>query len=205
MEIVKLGTDIDCSIFSSFDCRYRDGYEIATHLKKEIDDLCSYLPERAKYACERGFGVSYTAYIEGNLVGFFSINAGHIRFDDDEFNRINGLEELSKKPYTNFPAVKVVQLAVQSEYQGNTEIPVGGLLVSAIQAISYNLSKDVGIRFLKVDALADYRTLKFYTKMGFHPHYDRNGLEKYQKIMDRTYRGDALSVSMYLDLQKTRD
>ena len=177
--------------------------EVADHLKPEINDLSTFLSDRAKYALEKGYGVSYTAYHEGDLVGFFAINTGHIRFDNDALNREHELDELNKKNYKNFPAVKIVQLAVHSDYQRNSNVNIGTQLITAIEAISCNISKHVGIRFLKVDALADYRTLKFYTRVGFKPHYDNAGLKMYTEIMERRYIGLKPSVSMYLDLQKT--
>jgi GNAT superfamily N-acetyltransferase len=201
LQIIKVGKDTDCSRFSSFDCHYNDGYEVEDHLKQEIDDLCTYLPNRAKYAFERGYGVSYAAYYKEYLAGFFSINTGHIFFDEEKCKQIADLKEFSKKPYHNFPAVKIVQLAVQSDYQGDQEIKIGNLLITAIQLLSNNIAETVGVRFLKVDALGDIRTLKFYKKMGFEPHYDH--LKRYNEIMKMDYTGKYLSVAMYLDLKKT--
>lgn len=204
LELRKLSKDTDCSQFSSFDCHYSDGYRVADHLEQEICDLSSYLTQGSLYALTKGYGVSYLAYMDKNLAGFFTINAGHIIFDKKELNKTEGLEELNKKPYISFPAVKIVRLAVSNEYQGMREDKIGDQLISAVETISHQLSKSIGIRFLKVDALADYRTLKFYTRVGFKPHYDRKNLQKYEAIMEGNYKENGSSVSMYLDLQKTK-
>lgn len=205
LNIRKLKKTTNCAQYSSFSCRYTDGYQIRSHLKGEVEDLCSFLSQRARYSLVNGLGVTYIAYENGVIVGFFTITTAHIRFNDDNRNATSIDKELLSKPYKTFPAVRIVQLAVQCEYQGGGESGTGARLLKAIEAISFHLSKNIGIRFLIVDALADSRTLKFYRRYGFHPHYDKRHDVIFQEIIDNRYDGKPLSsISMYLDTMKTK-
>ena len=208
--VIRLGEDDDYSAFSAFDCHYSDGYNVAPRLEREVQDLATFLCTRARDALINKLSVPYVVYLDEErkeLAGFFALAASSIRFTDDEKNDDKGLGELNKKQFRQFPAIKIVQLAVATRYQGRGSGGIGDKIFEAISTIANLTFEHVGVRFIIMDALADIRTIKFYKRIGFKPHYDDENLKAYNEILDGSYENKPhkrlkSSISMYIDITK---
>jgi len=207
---IRLSEDDDFLAFVSFDCYYSDGYKVAPRLESEVQDLATFLSTRARDALINKFSVPYAVYADKDLkemVGFFALTASSIRFSDDEKNDDKGMGDLNKKQFRQFPAIKIAQLAVGTKYQGRGSGGIGDNIFEAISTVANLTFEHVGVRFIVVDALADIRTVKFYKRNGFKPHYDDENLKAYNEILDGTYEGKPhkhlkSSISMYIDITK---
>lgn len=83
-------------------------------------------------------------------------------------------------PYKQFPAIKIGRLAVHSNYHDRR---VGTTLIFLIVGLAYEISPEIGMRFVSVDA--------YLASIGF---YERN----YFTIF--VHDGERKIVQMYLDI-----
>jgi len=93
------------------------------------------------------------------IIGFFSLSADAIKLIDDEKEKC----DVSEKPLQEYPAVKLVRLAVDKRYQGKN---LGKIILRiAIGLILEKLDNSVGCRFITVDAYTN--KVPFYKNYGF--------------------------------------
>jgi len=82
------------------------------------------------------------------VIGFFSLSADSIKVN----------EKLPVK-YSSYPAIKIGRLAVDKGFQN---LNVGSMMISWIIGFCRNLSLEIGIRFISVDAYNNEKTINFY-------------------------------------------
>ena len=140
LEIVELSEDSDISHFSC-------GNVV----------LDTFLANTAKIAQVENTSRTHLAYLNDDLVGFFSlicdnITKKHIDIESQKENYVHNV----------YPAIKITRLAVHREYQGKG---VGhALLYHALGAV-YALQEYAACRFVIVDTKPD--AIDFYKKIGF--------------------------------------
>jgi len=140
LEIVELSEDSDISYFSCGNV-----------------ELDTFLANIAKIAQMENTSRTHLAYLNGDLVGFFSLICDNIarKYVDAEYQK----ENYGHKVY---PAVKITRLAVHREYQGKG---IGHALLYYALGVVYALQRYAACRYVIVDAKPD--AINFYKKIGF--------------------------------------
>jgi len=141
-------------------------------------DLNEFVIEDALNQMKARINVTYLCKYKDQIVAFFTLSADSIKIN------IEDLEEYKDKnvPYREFPAVKIGRLAVSNSHQ---RMNVGTNLILLIIGKTFELSKQIGVRYVSVDAYMG--SVTFYKKRYF--------TEFVQDSQKRT-------VQMYLDILK---
>ncbi len=142
-------------------------------------ELMDFLKEDALNQQQRKISVTYLWFLRktNELVAYITICPDCIKLKG-----IN--EELSNRfrrkgiNYKTLPALKIGRLCVQDKF---LKIGVGTLLIQFAIKIAVNMSKEVGCRFIYLDAKRNQDSKKdaihFYKKLGFKIYKDRNKKE----------------------------
>ena len=147
LEIIKADKDILSSI--EFDC--------------DDDDLNEFLIEDSFSNIDNSLSKIYLCLYEGNVIAFFSLSADSIK--------INEKLEIA---YPTYPAIKIGRLAVHKDFQ---RMHIGSILIDWIIGFCLELRKEIGVRFISVDAYNREDTLSFYNRNLFealHPKKNKN-------------------------------
>ena len=96
---------------------------------------------------------------------------------------------LADFPFSNFPALKVAQLAVSVEFK-KKYINIGSFLLSFARIQAFMLNEFTACRFLTVDADIENNpsVIEFYKKKGF------------QRLSDKKYTKKTKICCMYKDI-----
>jgi GNAT superfamily N-acetyltransferase len=97
----------------------------------------------------------YVCKYNEKIIAFFSLSADSIKINEPLTIR-----------YPQYPAVKIGRLGVHKDYQN---MKIGSLILSWVVGFCRQLRKDIGLRFMSVDAYNNSSTLNFYKKI-----YSRN-------------------------------
>lgn len=92
---------------------------------------------------------------ENEILGYVSISADKI-----ECRTINKNIEVT---YPFYPSVKICRLAVNKKYKG---IGLGNEILASICELIKNISKELGVKFITVDAY--FNACEFYVKTHLH-------------------------------------
>ena len=155
--------------------RLTRGFDVASFDCGDAD-LNEFLKNDSFKHDANGVAKTFVCLYQNKPVGFFSICADAIRLSQDE--KISSFGEI--KPYADYPAIKIARLGVDKNFQSKS---IGSFMVSLIIGKAIALSRDVGCRFVTVDAYA--QQVGFYKKCRF-----------IENLGDKTKR----NVSMRLDL-----
>lgn len=137
------------------------------------DDLNEFLLEDSFGNLDNSLSKIYLCLYENKVIGFFSLSADSIK--------INEKLEIT---YPMYPAIKIGRLAVHKDFQN---MHVGSLLLDWIVGFCLELRKDIGIRFVSIDA---------YNQEGIISFYSKNFFEIFQSNKNKNRR----NISMYRDL-----
>jgi len=143
LEVAKLSSYADLKRFSCGD-----------------GDLDGFLKEDAITYQEKALVTTYLCLSEGEPVGFFSLCMDAIKLDDKEKAAAFGKD----KPHMDFPALKLARLGVAKAAQHSG---IGSFMVKYALGKAMVLSKQVGCRFVTVDAYPEENVVKFYERLGF--------------------------------------
>ena len=157
LEIIKSDTEILSSI--EFDCG--------------DEDLNEFLLEDSFSNIRNSLSKIYLCLYKGFVVAFFSLSSDSIK--------INKQLEIN---YPMYPAIKIGRLAVHKDFQ---RMHIGSILIDWIVGFCLELRRDVGIRFISIDAYNQEKTKAFYIK---------NLFEELQPKKNKNRR----NVPMYRDL-----
>lgn len=177
LKFVKLSNKHDGHV-SQFDCSQPDLNEFVQEdaLKEQSDRL----------------GVTRLICYDNLLVGYFTLaNASIItkNIDDSDYANL--------RYYPSYPALLIARFAVHKDYQGKG---IGVKMLGRSMSIADKLSDHVGCRFITVDAKANIKTIRFYSRFGFKPLKKKQGMV--DDILREEYRGNEESVFMYFDMVK---
>lgn len=159
LEIIKADKDMLSSI--EFDCG--------------DEDLNGFLLEDYVLNIDNSVSKIYLCLYDDNVIGFFSLSADAIK-----------INEKLEIEYPAYPAVKIGRLAVHRDYQ---HMRIGSILIDWIVGFCLELRKDIGIRFLSVDA---------YNQEGILSFYKKNLFEALQPNKNK----NRINMPMYRDLCK---
>lgn len=142
LDIVKLSSGFD---LSAFDCG--------------DPDLNSFLKDDALLYQKGSLAVIYLCLYKNHIVGYFSLSSDAIRLD---FEEKESMPE-PKRRLGEYPAVKIGRLAVHKDFRKHG---IGTFLIKAvIGKISDEIVKEIGCRFITVDAYD--QAIDFYKKLDF--------------------------------------
>ena len=132
LKIIKADKDILRSV--EFDCG--------------DEDLNEFLLEDSFINIDNSLSKIYLCLYENKVVAFFSLSADSIK--------INEKLEIA---YRTYPAIKIGRLAVHKDFQG---MHIGSILIDWVVGFCLELRKDIGVRFISVDAYNREITISFY-------------------------------------------
>lgn len=138
LDIVKLSTGFDLSAFNCGD-----------------EDLNSFLKDDAITYQKGSLAVTYLCLYKNQIVGYFSLSSDSIRLDIEE----KEIMPEPKRRLGEYPAVKIGRLAVHKRGIGTF------LIKAAIGKIAGGIIKEIGCRFVTVDAYD--QAINFYRKLDF--------------------------------------
>ena len=132
LEIIKADKDILRSI--EFDCG--------------DDDLNEFLLKDSLINIDNSLSKIYLCFYENKVVAFLSLSADSIK-----------INEKLEVEYRTYPAIKIGRLAVHKDFQ---RMHIGSILIDWVVGFCLELRKDIGIRFISVDAYNQEKTISFY-------------------------------------------
>ena len=133
-KLVFCKADKDMIKYSFFDCGDLDLNEF--FLKDSFLNIDNNLSKI--YACK----------YDEKIVAFFSLSADSIKINDPL--------EVS---YPQYPAIKIGRLGVHKDYQNNS---IGTMIIYWVIGFCREIRKDIGVRFISVDAYNDEQVINFY-------------------------------------------
>ncbi len=145
IRIEKLSED-NINLTNSFDCGDDDLNEF---LK---DDALNYMKEK--------IAVTYLCFYENKLAGYYSLSNDAIEIKG-KAKKI--LEKLKKRQRT-YPAVKIGRLGIDRRF---VRKGVGTKIIDVVVGVAMVHSKEVGCRYISVDAYNQPDVIAFYQKNGF--------------------------------------
>ena len=158
LKIIKADKDILRSV--EFDCG--------------DEDLNEFLLEDSFINIDNSLSKIYLCLYENKVVAFFSLSADSIK--------INEKLEIA---YRTYPAIKIGRLAVHKDFQG---MHIGSILIDWVVGFCLELRKDIGVRFISVDAYNRERTISFYNGNLFealHPKKNKNNMPTYRDLCQK--------------------
>ena len=129
--------------------------------------------------------VTYLASHENEILGYVSILA-----DKVECKRIG-----KKGIYPSYPAIKIGRLSVDKHYQN---LGIGSEILLSICIMIKELSKDVGISFITIDAYCSAR--KFYLNNSF----EQMNIKNPKKLKRKSTYDETTSIPMYKEIEKIK-
>jgi len=144
----------------------------------DSEDLQDFLNSAAKENQIQKISTTYVVHLGPELVAFFSLSMGCIK---SEFvNRKMTLE--MDDPPNSYPALLLARIATRDGYRGQG---IGREMMKRVFSIAFDLTEQIGCRFVKVDAKKDPRTIRFYEKNGGFVRIHENN-ESIQMVVDLT-------------------
>ncbi len=149
LDLVKLSAGFD---LTAFDCG--------------DSDLNAFLKDDALIYQNGALTTTYLCLYKNQIVGYFSLSADAIRLEVME----KDLMPEPKRRLGEYPAVKIGRLAVHKNFTGRG---IGTFLIkTAIGKIAGSIIKEIGVRFITVDAYE--KVIGFYAKLGFVQNLAKN-------------------------------
>ncbi len=142
------------------------------------EDLNGFIRDDALNQMQAKINVTYLCWYNAQIVAYFTLSADSIKINTDD---LKGFKD-KEIPYKEFPAVKIGRLAVSNNFQ---RMGVGTNLILLIVGKSMKLSKEIGIRYVPVDAYLD--SVYFYKNKYF---------------TEFIHDGKRRTIQMYLDILK---
>ena len=152
-----------------------------------VDDLDEFLKCDALDQQNQNLNVTYLAVHKNEILGYVSISADKI-----ECKKINKKIEVK---YPFYPSVKICRLAVNQKYKG---IGLGNEILASICGLIKNLSKELGVKFITVDAYLN--AYEFYKKNSFTP----KRIHNIKKLERKAKRNETTSIFMYKSIKKIK-
>ncbi|MHB8164362.1 MAG: GNAT family N-acetyltransferase [Methanoregula sp.] len=123
------------------------------------EDLQDFLRAAAKDNQRQKISTTYVVHSGTVLVAFFSLSMGCIKSDFVK----NKMTVDVNDPPNNYPALLLARIATKDEYQCQG---IGREMMKHVFNMAFDLTEQIGCRFVKVDSKKDERTVKFYRTNG---------------------------------------
>ncbi len=109
--------------------------------------------EGSYYATVRQQGLAYEILCDGEVVGYYMIKVGAIRYENDDFSDSSDLE---------YGAIVLKYIIIDKQYRHKG---IGTAVMRNLALFTKTISLQLPIRFLFLDALTEYQD--WYEKIGF--------------------------------------
>lgn len=140
------------------------------------EDLNDFLRNEAFRSQENLLSRTSLCFCRGGLIGFLTLVT-----DTIEVKLVDEDDGVDDYPYQRYPAIKIARLAVDKRYERRG---VGRFLLLAAVGKVYQISKDIGCRYITLDSKRE--------SMGF---YERFGFKQIKKYINRSY--PPMYLNMY--------
>lgn len=168
-------------------------------------DLDEFLKEDSIQQKEIMLNSTYLIIYDDNIIGFFTLSTDKIKLNNLE-NEYKQHFKDKNITYKEFPAIKLGRLGILEKLKGNG---IGTFLINWIIYYSIGMSKNIGFRFITIDAYLG-KPYEFYKKNHckniYNPEKLKKEINKYEKLKERNHP-DAYkrTVPMFIDLYKFKD
>lgn len=141
----------------------------------EQEDINEYLLQ-GDAARDVKASVSHTYIVRraGELVGYFTVLADAVRLRTKE--RPDGI------PYGSAPAIKLGRMGVTAAYK---KMGVGEWILKFVAGMARKIGREVGVRYVTLDALPEAKLIAFYEKNRFVRNPGEIDLRKLARYIQR--------------------
>ena len=138
--------------------------------------------------------VTYLAIYHEEVIGYFTLSTDNIKLSNLEENYKDKFEDKDIY-YKVFPAVKLGRFAIDKKCQNKG---VGRFLFERILYISVMASKQIGFRFISIDAYGD--AYNFYKKMKCKDTLKKKKLENKLNEFEKANLQNKYNITIRLSL-----
>ena len=131
------------------------------HFRCGESDLDEFLIDDAFDNQSKCLSVTKLVIHDDELIGYFTLVASTV--NSRKVHKI-GCGEVDDYPYNDYPAIKIARFAVMENKQ---RMGYGSLILQEIFKIVFNMSNNVGIRFILVDSKKNEKAPIFYRNFSF--------------------------------------
>lgn len=144
--IINVMTSLDCGKLKII----KANKEILSSIEFDCgdDDLNEFLLTDSFTNIDNSLSKIYLCLYEDIVIGFFSLSADSIK-----------INKKLKIEYPLYPAIKIGRLAIHKDFQ---RMKLGSIIIDWIVGFCLELRKDIGIRFLSIDAYNQENVISFY-------------------------------------------
>jgi len=176
-----------------------DGNQDVSEFDCGHEDINEFLYENAHEQNKFMLNSTYLAYFDKKIIGFFTILTDSIKIKElgNEYH-----EKFKNKNmvYDAYPAIKIGRLGVHKNFLNQG---IGTYLLQWIFFFCIELSKDIGLRFITINAYI--LVYEFYKKNFYEDVYHEKRLEKefkkYLKAQKRdNNRAKKMTIPLFFDL-----
>ncbi|MDR3063831.1 MAG: GNAT family N-acetyltransferase [Methanobrevibacter sp.] len=139
------------------------------------NDLNEFIKKDAITNMKFNLSVIYLCKYNTEVVGYLAISNDSIKIRKEDKLKMG-------KTYKYYPAIKIGRLAIDKKFQKKQ---IGTLMIKWVGGIGIKLRKEIGIKFISVDAYI--KSKEFYEKNSF-------------KVLENNNKNKH-NISMYLDLK----
>lgn len=151
----------------------------------KYDSLNRFLKHNAYEEQKNNFNVTYLAIYDDIIVGYFSLLTDYIQLKKVNFPK--------EKSFENAPAIKIGRLAIDKKYERKG---LGTSLLDVINNQIKDISNNVGIKYITVDAYVSARIFYENNEFEYILNIDKEKIKKAEK------RDPTSSIVMYKDIKK---
>ena len=148
---------------------------MSTFACSDSEDLEDFLRNDAKTRQREKISITYLVHSGNVLVGFFSLSMGCITSKD-----VKNMTLEIEDPPNKYPALLLTRIATKDGLRGQG---IGREMMKRVFNIAFDLTEQIGCRFVKVDAKKDPRTVRFYENNGGFIRIHENS-ETIQMVLD---------------------
>lgn len=167
----------------------------------KINDLAEFLKEDALKQNSYMMNTTYVVSYKNKVIAFYTVSVDTI----PRKNLPKKYKKMFKDKnifYNSYPALKLGRLGVDRNYDNKG---LGSFLLKKVITLGIKLSKEVGLRFVSIDAYIG--AYKFYEKNYcehiFNEDKIKNKLKEYETLKSKNNkRADNMTLPMFYDLDR---
>lgn len=166
--------DLNSLVFS----KLTDDTDVSSFCCSSSEDLQDFLRTDAKNNQRQKISTTYIVKSGTEIVAFFSLSMGCIKSDFVAGKMTIDIDD----PPNNYPALLLARIATKDGYRGQG---IGREMLKRVFNVAFDLTDQIGCRFVKVDSKKDPDTVRFYEKNGTFKKIHENN-DTIQMVVDIT-------------------
>ena len=151
----EMTIDLNSLVFS----KLTEDTDVSLFCCSSSEDLQDFLRTAAKDNQHQKISTTYVVHSGTELVAFFSLSMGCIKSDFVKHKMTLDIDD----PPNNYPALLLARIATKDGHRGQG---IGREMLKHVFNMAFDLTDQIGCRFVKVDSKKDPRTIKFYQTNG---------------------------------------